>query len=105
MIALPSLASGSPYFGIGLWCLSRFLDIWMYHLWTGSVYAPITLQIDNWFGLIFGMGMDILLLTMGFIFLELGDNRGKLGRLRLGIEKSNILNRDYVPSRMRTISK
>ena len=60
---------------------------------------PSALQIDNWFGLIFGMGMDILLLTMGFIFLKLGDNRGKLRRLRLGIEKSNILNRDYVPSK------
>ena len=98
MIALPSLASGSPYFGIGLWFLSKILSvIGCITFGLGLVLLPNVLQFDNWFGLIFGMGMDVLLLSLGLIFLKLGDNRGKLRRLRLGIEKSNILNRDYVP--------
>ena len=100
MIALPSLASDSPYFGIGLWCLSKiFSIIGCITFGLGLYMLPSALQIDNWFGLIFGMGMDILLLTMGFIFLKLGDNRGKLRRLRLGIEKSNVLNRVYAPGK------
>ena len=98
MIALPSLASGSPYFGIGLWGLSRISSvIGCISFGLGLFLLPHVLQFDNWFGMIFGMGMDILLLSMGLIFLKIGDNRGKLRRLRLGIEKSNILNRDYVP--------
>jgi hypothetical protein len=97
MIALPSLASGSPYLGIGLWGISRMSSIVGCILFSlGLWLLPNALHFETWYGMIFGLGLDLLLLGTGLFLLKLGDNRGKLRRLRLGLEKINILSKDYV---------
>ena len=46
--------------------------------------------------MIFGLGLDILLLGTGLFLMKLGDNRGKLRRLRLGLETIDVLSKGYV---------